>query len=385
MKHSLVCLVMIALVAQAAPLLAINPGTEIFVPAAARGAGSDGSTWVTDLYLFNPGVTTVSADLYWLPRDMDNSGVSPVSFTLAGGETLVLEDLILDTFGLDNGTGAVRVVATGSLAVNSRIYNLAGSATFGQGFEGVPATAALGAGAATDVVGLAENSTFRTNIFAVNSGASAATIQLELRDANGTTLASKSYELQPYAAFYRHITDLGVGSFDSGTLHAEVTAGSAIVVGSKVDNTSGDPTTLEAWWQGGAATDGTYYLAIYDSLGYATGGSLSVENGSATLLDTTYTNWDKVDAGGDPECTWIFIASGAFDPPYTSDELASGITFSTTYTDPDGTMEWTFTLAPGQGAGLTGTVEATGSGFSGEAAGCNGEFPVQTIMGGFRP
>lgn len=385
MKRSLVCLVVMVLAAGAAPLLALNPGSEIFVPAAARGAGAAGSTWVTDLYLFNPGVTTVSADLYWLPRDADNSGASPVSFTLAGGETLVLADVILNTFGLDEGAGAFRVVATGTLVVNSRIYNLSGSATFGQGFEGVPATAALAAGSSTDVVGLSEGSSFRTNVFAVNTGATTASIDLELRDANGTTLASRSYDLPPYAAFYRNITDLGVSSFDAGTLHAEVTAGSAMVVGSKVDNASGDPTTLEAWWQGGAGTDGTYYLAVYDSLGYATGGSLQVENGAATLLDVTYTNWDKVDGGGNPECTWIFIASAAFDPPFTLSELASGVTFSNSYTDPDGTIEWTFTLNPGQGAGLTGTVAAAGSGFSGDAAGCNGEFPIQTIMGGLRP
>jgi hypothetical protein len=384
MRRNVILSAFVVLLA-AATALALNPSSEVFVPAAARGPGANGSVWVTDLYLFNPGVTTVAADVYWLPRDTDNSGASPVSFTLAGGETLVLEDVILETFGFDSGAGAFRIVGTGSLVVNSRIYNLSGSATFGQGFEGIPASAALTAGSSTDVVGLSENSAFRTNVFAVNTGASTATIDLELRDSNGTTLASRSYDLPPYAAFYRNITDLGASSFAAGTLHAEVTAGSAMVVGSKVDNGSGDPTTLEAWWQGGAGTDGTYYLAIYDSLGYATGGSLVVENGSTSLLDVTYTNWDKVDGSGNPQCTWIFIASAIFDPPYTLSELASGVTFSNTYTDPDGTIEWTFTLTPGQGAGLTGTVAAAGSGFSGDAAGCNGDFPVQTIMGGLRP
>ena len=202
----------------AATGLTLNPSSEVFLPAAARGAGANGSVWVTDLYLFNPGVTTVAADVYWLPRDTDNSGASPVSFTLAGGETLVLEDVILETFGFDSGAGAFRIVGTGSLVVNSRIYNLSGSATFGQGFEGIPASAALTAGSSTDVVGLSENSAFRTNVFAVNTGTSTATIDLELRDSNGTTLASRSYDLPPYAAFYRNITDLGASSFDAGTL-----------------------------------------------------------------------------------------------------------------------------------------------------------------------
>ncbi len=369
----------------AGSVLALNPGAELFVPAAARGAGTGGSVWMTDLYLFNPGTVSVTADISWLARNTDNSGATPVSFTVAPGQTLVLEDVILDTFGIESGGGAFRIAATGELVANSRIYNTAGGATFGQGFEGVPATAALGAGDATDIVGLAQNGTFHTNLFAVNTGSSEAGVTFELLDTAGNPMASKGYTLPPMAALYLPITDLGAGSFDQGTVHAEVTSGAVIVVGSKVDDGSGDPTTLEAWWRGGGGLDGSYFLAIYDSLGYATGGSLTVENGVATVLDATYTNWDKLNDQDEPECTWIFLASAAFDPPFTPAELADGITFTSEYPELGGTIEWTFTIALDGTAGMTGTVTAVGSGFTGEASGCNGTFPVETIAGGRRP
>jgi len=369
----------------AVPAMALNPGAELFVPAAARGAGAGGSVWMTDLYLFNPGSVSVSADVYWLPRDTDNTGATPVTFAVGAGQTLVLEDVILGTFGLESGAGAFRIVSTGELVANSRIYNAAGSATFGQGFEGVPTSAALTAGGSTDIVGLTANGAFRSNFFAVNTGSGTASLTVTLRDPSGNELGSRSYDLPPYAAFYRSVTDLGAGTFDAGTLHAEVTQGAAIVVGSKIDEASGDPTTLEAWWHGGGGLDGNYFLAIYDSLGYATGGSLAVENGVATILDATYTNWDKLDAQDNPECTWIFLASAAFDPPFTPAELADGITFTSEYPDLGGTIEWTFTLTLDGTAGLTGSVTAVGSGFSGDASGCNGTFPVETIAGGRRP
>ncbi len=377
--------VLVTVLLLAGPALALNPGTELFVPAAARGAGAGGSVWMTDLYLFNPGATSVTADLYWLARNTDNSAASPERFTLGPGETVVLDDVILETFGLESAGGAFRIVATGDLVANSRIYNAAGSATFGQGFEGVPATAAIGAGSSTDIVGLAQNATFRTNLFAVNAGSSAASVTFHLMSTAGEELASKAYTLPPYAALYLPITDLGGGDFDQGTVHAEVESGNVIVVGSKVDGGSGDPTTLEAWWNGGGGLDGSYYFAIYDSLGYATGGSLTVSGGSATILDATYTNWDKVDSEGNPECTWIFLASAAFDPPYTAAELADGITFTTEYPDLGGSIEWTFTLDLDGSAGMTGSVTAVGSGFSGDEAGCNGTFPAETVMGGRRP
>lgn len=99
----------IALLLAASPALAINPGTDVFVPAAARGPGATG-TWVTDVFVYNPGTTSASISLYWLPRDTDNTGAAPVSFTVAPGETLALDDVISSVFGLSSAAGAIRFI-----------------------------------------------------------------------------------------------------------------------------------------------------------------------------------------------------------------------------------------------------------------------------------
>lgn len=369
------------------PLLALNPGTDIFVPAAARGSGAGDSTWVTDLYVYNPGTAQVTVDIYWLPRSTDNSEATPETFTVNGGETMILDDVIQTVFGAASAGGAFRIVATDTIMVNARIYNQAASGdTFGQGFEGVPASSAIPAGSSTDFVGLTDNGadsgTFRTNIFAVNTSSGSTTVTFYLLDTSGGQLASRSYTLQPFAAFYKPVSDLGGGSFDQATVHAEVTQGSAIVVGSKVDNGSGDPTTLESWWTAGPDIDGTYQFAIYDSAGYASGGNLVVSDGTVGTIQASYVNWDKVDGGGSPECTIIFDLSASFDPPLTLAELQQGVTWEIDYPDDFGTMEWTFTLQFNGTLGFSGSVEATGSEFTGQDEGCNGEFPVQTLLGG---
>ena len=211
-------------------------------------------------------------DIYYPPRDTDNSSVTPQSFTIQPGATLVLADAILGTFGQSSSAGAFRVTSAGQVLTTCRIYNKENHATFGQGLEGVQAGSAVTPNSPTDIVGMASNGTagtqgtFRSNIFAVNTSSSSTSLTFDIMDTAGTSLGSKSYTLQPFAAFFKSIGDIGAGNFDNATLHVTATSGSAVVVASKNDHVSSDGTTLEAGWTGGGASsaDGTYALAGYE-------------------------------------------------------------------------------------------------------------------------
>ncbi len=338
MRRTVFAVTLVALLAMAAPALALNPGSDIFVPAAAR-AGA----WVTDLYIFNPGDSAAAVSVYWLPRDTDNSGASPVNFTVNAGQTLILQDVISTTFGLDSAGGAFRITSDADVVANCRIYSTDGSATFGQGFEGVPASAALAAGGSTDIVGLAQNDAFRSNFFAVNTGSEAASITFTLTDPSGNQLASRAYTLPPYSAFYRNITDLGGPSFDAGTLHAEVTAGQAIVVGSKVDNASGDPTTLESWWAlgsgggggGGGACGGDGIYVGYTNYTYVGGLLVVVENNAITYMQGANVLFSPDDGGmncanvfgwgWEPDTPVAIAADGTFTASFQVEYSSGGV------------------------------------------------------------
>jgi hypothetical protein len=363
------------------PVLALNPGQDVIVPAAGRGGG-----WVTDLYINNPGDSTVSVTVAWLVRNQANPSPNTISFNLPAGATEVLDDVIANDFGLNSASGAFRVTTSGGeVVVNSRIYfdDTENSQTFGQGFEGVPVWAATGAGTTTSVVGLSYTSGFRTNIYAT-AGSMGATITYRLVDPMGVVFATANVTLEAWEPYLRRVDQVfsGVANFDDATLTAEVTAGAAVVGASKVDNASTDPTTLESSVMGGGGgVDGTYQFAIYDSLSFAAGGNLTISGGEVTAIVGTYFNWDKGDPQN-PDCTLLFQWGQGLTPAPVGD-FASGVTFSDSYqTTGSGVMEWTVTFTSGDGADLMGSIAATGSEFTGQDAGCNGDFPTLDFYAG---
>jgi hypothetical protein len=380
MRRLIIAVVVLALVATAAPVFALNSGTDIIVPAAGRVSG-----WVTDLYIANAGDTTVTGSVFWLIRDTVNPNPVSITFSIAPGETAIYDDIILDEFGLSTANGAFRVTASGAVIVNSRIYSASGSATFGQGFEGVPVWAATQSGGSTTVVGLSYNSAFRTNIYAT-AGADGATSVLSLLDPEGNVFATANLTLGAWEPYLKRVDQVftGAPNFDNATLTVQVDAGSAVVGASKVDNESIDPTTLEseATAGGSASVDGVYQISIYDSAFFAAGGNFVIDSGIVTQINATYFNWDKLE-GGDPACTLQFLWGLGMSPTPLAD-FASGVIFSDSYTSTgSGVMEWTVTFTVENNMVIDGTVAAVGSDFTAsDELGCNGDFPALPLKGG---
>ena len=380
LASTLLCFV---LVAPATTAPALTPGTDVLVPAAARV-----STWITDLYIMNPGTEPVSVTVAWLIRGQENPSPVSVSYDVGPGETLTLADVIMEEFGMDTASGAFRVTADTEVVVNSRIYSVDGDETFGQGFEGTPMTLATMVGETSDVVGLSFNSQFRTNVYAC-AGPSGASLDMTLVAPDGSEIATKTKDLQPWMPFLQRIDQLmNIGEFDDGTLRVTVTNGSAVVGASKVDEASSDPTTLEGSVTSSAMTEvnGIYQFAIYDSLSYSTGGNLVVEDGAVEALDGTYTNWDKLDGSGDSECTWQFLFGRGLATPVSLEDLEDGVEFADDHSNHGlGLMTYTVVMEITDNLYITGTIDAVGSDFPADVDGCNGAFPQLVIYGGKMP
>ncbi len=394
-QNTLIATLSITLLAIAGTALALNPGTDVFIPAAAHVSGiSNGITinWATDLDVLNPNDAAVSINVYWLPRDTDNSSAQPVSFTVGPHQTLVLPNVISTTFGVTgNVGGAFRITATQAIIASARIYNTITDdpavdasrygSTFGQGLDGIPVSAAVTAGGHTDIVGLAdtgaagEAGTFRSNVFAVNTSAGTSIVRLTLLDASGHQIgSSKTYTLKPLAAFYRKISALASGPFPYATLHVDVTAGSAIVVASKNANGFSDGTTLESAWPletGNGSTcggDGLYtgYTEYSDSGGM----TIDVENGMITVMQGSLIVFSPDDGG--TNCANVFSwstdntdfqpaaidSSGNFSTNFTVTGYSNGVQLEF---EIDGSL---------LGDTMTGTVVVTASG--GDPGSCSG-------------
>jgi hypothetical protein len=379
MRSSFLILLAAGIMAITSAATALDGGTDLLVPAAAR-AGA----WVTDLYVFNPGSETASLSISWLVRGQANTETTTADYTLAPGAQLVSEDIILEVFGLANAGGALRVQSDQEVAVTSRIYNLRDGVSFGQGFEGIPRSRALAAGGSADILGLSNNDHFRTNMIVIDTSGTGATVALSLRDSDGVEIASRVFQLQAFEPLLYPITELdGVTTFDHGTLHAEVSYGAAIVVASKIDNdpATGDPTTLTAWSGARGDTDGTYQIVIYEASGYASGGNLVIADGQVTEISATYVNLDK-GSPDDPDCPLSFLWGSPEAGVATLDQYAEGHSFVSRSYLAGGTISWTVQLVVSNNHTLSGTIDAEGSGFTGSISGCNGSFPTLQLRGG---
>lgn len=393
MRHSILLIVLVILIGSIAPVSALNPGMDILVPAAARvPVPAQEGDWVTDLFVMNPGEVAADGSIFWLVRGQANLDPISVSFSLQPGETMVMADVLREDFGFNQASGAFRVVADSEVVVNSRIYFSTGDKTFGQGFEGVPVEAATMSGQTSDIVGLSHvNQIFRTNFYAL-AGAEGASLTLNLYDPDGLSVANGTMYLAAYEPYLKKINQaLPTGDFNEGTLRVTVTAGSAAVGASKVDEASGDPTTLESSVPFGAkaSADGTYEFTLTDGEGFSAGGDIVISDGVVQTINGTFVNWDKdVDADGEADCPMIFKWGPGF-PATPVGEMADGVSFTNDYAmTGSGEMDWTVEFDLTDGLTLSGMVTATGSDFPSSAdplvdeSGCNGVFPTLTLQGG---
>lgn len=128
------------------------------------------------------------------------------------------------------------------------------------------------------------------------------------------------------------------------------------------------------------SVNGTYQFAVYDGLGFASGGNLVIADSVVEAVNGTYFNFDKVDGGGATQCTLIFLWGVGLNPTDVED-FESGVEFSDTYPN-GGEMTWNLTFSIKDNVGFSGTIAAVGATFTGVDSGCNGTFPTLTIAGG---
>ena len=383
MHRSTIILGILAVFA-ASSVLAISPSDDLLIAGAART-----NRWRADLYINNPGTTGVTVEIWWLNRDPADPNPDPESFAVGADETLILDDVLLNVFGLNRAEGAFRITTTGGeVTANLIVFTGAGSdsGTYGSGFEGIPASSATSAGESTTLAGMVLTDDFYTNLFAL-AGANGVTMDIDLLDPDGTLLDTAQVVLTAYAPWFSSVENLwDVASFENGTALVQVSAGSMVMLGSKVDRLSKDPTTVEqAFGAGGGSSDGTYQFAVYDDLGFASGGNLEIVDDVVDVINGTFVNYDKVDNQDIPECPVIF--QWGFDlAPTAVDEFASGVEYEEVYSPGDdfdgGTITYTITFTVNDNLGFSGTLDAVGSDFSGLDSGCNGTFPQMEMYGG---
>ncbi|MEE4271264.1 MAG: hypothetical protein V2I67_06305 [Thermoanaerobaculales bacterium] len=236
--------------------------STLYLGAAAHIAGAADTDWRSDCEVLCTGPEACAFTIEALMHGQANPNPASRDVTLAAGEALRFDDILLGEFGTD-GKAALRIrPSAGAIVATNRTYNLlaagnglglpAGS-TFGQYIPAVPGSDAIAFGEEGRLIQLSHSTSgggFRTNLGLVNVTGGATDIRIELYDAAGDRLGVVNRDLEPYEY-------LQVGNVFSRVTSSDVPNGYAVVrtttedgrflaQASVVDNATGDPVFVPA-------------------------------------------------------------------------------------------------------------------------------------------
>jgi hypothetical protein len=247
----LLSLISAAALAAASPAGAQTEALARIVPVAGSTAGNFGSYFRTGLQLYNAGGAPMSGHFVYHPAGSPGSAGDPrLAFQMAAGETLSYADVVASIGQTGLGSLDLLIVpsASASPVVVTRVFNDAGAnGTSGFTEEAVdpsatgPGAAVLTAGTAGVLIAPADPARFRFNL-GVRTLSAGASLSVEVRSAAGSVTRVVAKVL-PASYFVQQSSDafLGAPVGPGGSLTIRVTAGSAIVYGATVDNTTNDP------------------------------------------------------------------------------------------------------------------------------------------------
>jgi hypothetical protein len=233
---------------------AINAGSTIYLLASAQASGIGGTEWRTDVEIHSTGDNQVTCQIELLQHKRDNSTPQSVEVTVPAGESARFESILDALFGF-SGTAALRLTTGGGeVLVTNRTYNQTPDGTYGQFIAGITDDAAIAYLQEATLVQLSYSADseagYRTNIGFVNAGSSEITVEVDLLDAIGNLIGTRSYTLRAFE--YKQISDIfsKVTNQDVpegvAVVRTTTEGGSFFAYASVVDNRSGDPIYIAA-------------------------------------------------------------------------------------------------------------------------------------------
>ena len=386
-RFAVLCLVLIA-----SQAFAVAPGKDLYLVSVGHAQGACVGTpavcaqWRTAVWIFNPSTTdTAHVTMYFLERNKANPTPVQTSITILPLETKEYLDAVLTPLGVDGKYGGIRVTSDIDVVLTGRIYDenvpstKGGTGTTGQFFGGQPPSIAIGNGDSSDLIGLAQDASGSTGVWRTNFGfqevtGESATVQVQRLDNNGTVLATKSYTIEGRAQRQYAITDVGGGFGLNQRLRVSGTGGNGkvLIFGSRIDNKSGDPSTVEMT---AAPTATAHTTGLFDGIVFTTDGLLidgGVEVAIAAGGLTGFSGVAGLPCGSD---SYIIDFSASNSTPIP---LAGDGSFSVQATFPysDGsstvfTTEWTLSGTLSNGT-IQGTLKSVTTGGAGSWLACNG-------------
>lgn len=233
----------------------INP-TRLVFPVIGRVAGQAGAEYRADVRLVNLSglATDVLLEYYAAGSTEHVTPSATATVTLAPGQQEVLDNIAREKFGVDAGTGALRVIAARPITGVARIYNdqrAAGKGTFGQFTVAADETRALSRGLLPMLSNQPASSGAgsRTNIGWFNAETVTANVTFRAHDNSGAVIAtSQPQVIPPYTHLQVPLLALFPGLAASDNLYVTFSSDNRglFVYASVADNVNGDAIFIPA-------------------------------------------------------------------------------------------------------------------------------------------
>ncbi|HEX4439269.1 MAG TPA: PKD domain-containing protein [Thermoanaerobaculia bacterium] len=226
---------------------AIGASPVQFVPGVAAVTGIGSALFTSEIAITNANGYPVAVTISFLEHDKDNTAAASKTLTLAPGETLHADDALGELFGESETYGALRIASETSpgVAVFERILTTAssGDGTVGQQVDSLSAESLLSSGA---LLGIRNDSAFRTNVGLFNPSASGAPVTLTLRRSPDTVLGTRALFLPGWGYTQANLTALfpaaSIPEGEALSISVDGGAQSVYAFASVIDNVSKDPT-----------------------------------------------------------------------------------------------------------------------------------------------
>ncbi len=165
---------------------------RLVLPVVARLPGAFGSLWRTDLVLRNPSPDPRVVTLRYLAGSAASTLTRSVS--LGPLEIRILRDVLMTSFGLEDGSGALSIEPPdeGALEATSRTYTVSEKGTYGMGVPAIDAFTASSARFPVTFSGSLAGNGFRTNLLVTDAAGRGGDFSLQLSTVRARTTETQT-------------------------------------------------------------------------------------------------------------------------------------------------------------------------------------------------
>jgi hypothetical protein len=206
------------------------------------------ASWRSDIRLFNPGTTQVTATLTYSPQPNNLGASGPQQVTIDPGQVKSIDNALQQLYSLQNSGGSMLVTTPSSskLIVTARTYNQTTNGTYGQFIPAVTPAASVGLSdnRVLQLLQLESSDRMRTNLGFVETSGNPVTIEVSAIPPDSKIAAKTQIPLAANQFYQTSLASFGLGTVYNARVTVKVISGTGRVTayGSVIDQITQDPT-----------------------------------------------------------------------------------------------------------------------------------------------